>query len=227
MAWLRLDEHLPENDKIRTLMRPEKVLSDFWILSLCIAKEFDGRFTNMKRFAFRMRIPETRVQFQCERLVTMNLMEKNDGVYSIHDWDQWQYKSDLSTERVKRHRERSRNGTETDGRNVSSLSSVSVSVSERETSKEQTADCGEPGSQREFLKNALASYFGGRMGVPDDGLVDLCFEASGGATAQEIQGLLRHLYQNQQAPEYPSGPRSWGWFPTVIRAHFAGRRQAN
>lgn len=80
--------------------------------------------------------------------------------------------------------------------------------------------------QKEFLRNALVSYFDGRMGEPDDELIIRVLKAGRGASAEEIQAVLKRCHQNGQAPNYPNGPKTWGWFPVVIGKHFSKTKGA-
>jgi len=136
MAWLRLDEHVPENVKAQSLSLE---LFRFWINSLCISKEKDGRLPDLDRAAFRLRMTKPRVVEKLEQLRSVNMVDLVDGVYVMHDWGQWQFKSDVSSNRVKRLREtRKKRSTSVSG-NGSALYSVSVS-GEFKPDKQQTAD---------------------------------------------------------------------------------------
>jgi hypothetical protein len=224
MAWLRLDENARKNKKLRNI--PAELFR-FWFNCLCFARSTDNQgrardgWLDISDLAWDSHLSETKATVQVEKLVSAVLVDKIQGRYRMHDWDLWQYKSDLSTPRTRRFRERHKNGDGTDGRNGSPLSSVRLSSeSERNTSEEeQTSDGGAA-----ILKKSLASYFEGRLGEPDEKLVRQCMQAGAGAPVEEIQWLLKHLWQNGQSPRDPSGPRGWGWFPSVIREHFAGRR---
>ena len=107
MAWLRLDEHIPENRKVQSLP-PE--LFKMWVNLLCIAKATDGRLENLDQIGFRLRLRWKTFLAGLESLSKSGLLDKTHDalgdVYSVHDWDDWQYKSDVSTGRVKRFRKR-------------------------------------------------------------------------------------------------------------------------
>ena|ERR1051326_4294831 len=53
---------------------------------------------------------------------------------------------------------------------------------------------------------------------PPDYIVRSCLEAGAdaGKTPEQVCGLLKYLFQ-KYPPGKPSGPRTWGWFPTVIK----------
>jgi uncharacterized protein YdaU (DUF1376 family) len=131
-------------------------------------------------------------------------------------------RSDSATEAVRsryeRTNERSTNET------LRAYGSGSVSGSEEVKAEEQ--QCADERDEAAILRKSLANYFDGRLGVPDDSLLKKCFDAADGASAEEIHKVLKHLHQNGQSPRDPNGPRSFGWFPTVIRKAFANRAPA-
>jgi len=55
-------------------------------------------------------MPAQKLQTICEELAgdDLGLLDRTTSSYSIHDWREWQYESDDSKERVKRHRERAK-----------------------------------------------------------------------------------------------------------------------
>lgn len=126
MAWVRLHEDLTDNPKVLAL---SDALFRFFILALCIGKKWGGRFPDLEGAAMKFRMPVTRMVVNFEKLIIarpgsdFGLMEKGpDGVYQLHDWDDWQYQLSSETlpqealsqaERARRYRERKRNGSVT------------------------------------------------------------------------------------------------------------------
>jgi hypothetical protein len=77
-----------------------------------------GQLPPLAQLAFMLRLSAEETKTLCARLVERGLLEwQEDGRLVIHAWAQRQYESDLSTPRVRRHREktrkRSRNVSET------------------------------------------------------------------------------------------------------------------
>lgn len=114
MAWLRLDDGVVDNPKVQML---SPVLFRAWINCLCIAKKHNGQLPDMKLIGYRLRIPESRAGQMVEELISAGLFERRNGEIVPHDWNDWQFQSDVSTSRVKQFRERqkavTRNGDET------------------------------------------------------------------------------------------------------------------
>jgi hypothetical protein len=114
MSWLRLDEHLPDNAKAQLLSAPTFKL---WINLLCICKSTEGRLPPVDELAFRLRCSPAVVSASLHELTNRGFLDIADKDTFIHDWDRWQYRSDVSTDRVKRFRETAKKRDETVSRN--------------------------------------------------------------------------------------------------------------
>lgn len=113
--WFRFYECALDDPKVQTLTG-----DDFksWVNILCVACRKDGLLPNVRDLAFMLRMDENACQTLVERLVNATLIDRRNGGangahYAPHGWDKRQYKSDGSTGRVKRFRERSKPVTET------------------------------------------------------------------------------------------------------------------
>ena len=94
---------------MRTLNNPkvQRLSSgDFkgWVNLLCLAKEYDGSLPSVEDVGFRLRLSKRKVETLLKLLRSKGLVDGD----RMHDWDEMQYPSDSSTERVKRHRERAK-----------------------------------------------------------------------------------------------------------------------
>lgn len=143
MAWLRLDENARKNKKLQTIP-PE--LFRFWFNCLCFAKSRDRSgemrdgWLDLEDLAWDFnQMSLTKCTMMVEKLVSAVLVDKIEGRYRMHDWDSWQYKSDSSTERVRKHRETHKNVSLPVSPPVTgnSLASESVSVSVSESVKQE------------------------------------------------------------------------------------------
>jgi hypothetical protein len=132
LPWFRFYHEALDDPKIQTLP-PD--LFKHWVNLLCLCCRNDGLPTDLNAIGFALRIDVsggvTGVATVCERLCERGLLDKlNGGVhgyhYAVHGWDKRQYKSDTSTDRVKRFRKRFRNVSET----------VSVTGSDTDTDTE-------------------------------------------------------------------------------------------
>jgi predicted transcriptional regulator len=89
-----------------------------WVNLLCLASKNGGKLPAIDDIAFALRETPDAVSTLVERLRSGGLIERRsggaDGAYdALYKWNERQYKSDTSTERVKRFRKRSGNAKET------------------------------------------------------------------------------------------------------------------
>lgn len=158
--WFRMYDELLDDPKVQKLPA-----EDFkaWVNLLALASKNGGILPGIEDIAFALRRSPNDVETLLERLsnaphnggANAGLIDKRNGGpngyhYAPHGWDKRQYKSDGSTERVKRFRQRSRNGDET----------LRGTGPEPESDTEQTpqppADGG-LGSGRKVVRLALAA----------------------------------------------------------------------
>ena len=79
---------------------------------LCIASKNGGVLPSIEDMAFALRVSNDVCSSLIDELKTCGLIDGSKRLVP-HGWEKRQYKSDTSTDRVKRFRERSRNVTET------------------------------------------------------------------------------------------------------------------
>lgn len=84
-----------------------------WFNLNCVANEHGGVLPDIGTIAIKLRVSEARAAAAIAELVACKLFDqREDGSFVPHDWDQWQYKSDLAdstnAERQKRMRARRR-----------------------------------------------------------------------------------------------------------------------
>lgn len=89
-----------------------------WVNILCLAAQNDGKLPPIADVAFALRVTENAAGTLIERLSNGGLIDRLNGgrngvTYAPHGWSERQYKSDTSSERVKRYRQRSKTVTET------------------------------------------------------------------------------------------------------------------
>lgn len=113
--WFRFYSEVVNDPKVQKLP-----CEDFraWVNLLCLASENDGRLPSIEDIAFALRMTTDGAATVVGRLANGGLIDRMSGGadgyhYAPHGWDKRQYKSDTSTERVKRFRERSVTVSET------------------------------------------------------------------------------------------------------------------
>ena len=107
MPWFRMYSKFATDTKVQSM---DETLQRRFVMFLCLhcAGEFERLSDEELAFALRItdeELKRTKQAFKRKGLLT------EDG--KISNWDKLQFKSDNSTERVREHRERQRNGDET------------------------------------------------------------------------------------------------------------------
>ena len=112
LPWFRFYVSTLNNSKVQSLTDS---MFRGWVNMLCCAATHDGILPGLAAFAFELRITEAKAKRLLENLLALGLIDRDDaGELTPHAWDEFQYVSDSSTERVRKHREkRSRSVTET------------------------------------------------------------------------------------------------------------------
>ena len=114
MKWFRLYTDVLEDPKVQKLS-PE--LFKFWINILCLTSKHEGRIPPLDDVSFALRLPlhETEEAFHALKIAHLiSPMSNQHGEgWAPHNWKKRQYKSDTSTQRVKRFRNAQRNNIET------------------------------------------------------------------------------------------------------------------
>jgi hypothetical protein len=110
MRWLRLYDDTINDPKILKL--PEATRWH-WIAMLCIASKNDGVLPALDDVSIQLRVTAAKATEIIAALVKAGLLDKTETGFSPHNWNGRQYKSDVSTERVKRFRNGKRNVSET------------------------------------------------------------------------------------------------------------------
>lgn len=101
--WFRLYNTLVDDPKVQQL--PEtlfKALINLW----CIASQNDGALPSADDIGYKLRVKPQKAAELVTRLVKAGLIDNVDGVFIPHNWDNRQFQSDSSTDRVKKHRDK-------------------------------------------------------------------------------------------------------------------------
>lgn len=77
-----------------------------WFNLVCLTKENGGRLPGLGDTAFRLRMTEPQTERLLADMVTRGLFEERQDGLAPHNWDDLQFISDVSTERVRAFRER-------------------------------------------------------------------------------------------------------------------------
>lgn len=105
--WFRFYGSTLNNRKAQSLPGD---LFKAWVNILCLACSCDGKPMLMDDIIFALRMTPAKCQAVVDELIERNLLDDTETGLRPHDWDERQYKSDVSNDRVERHRQRKRNG---------------------------------------------------------------------------------------------------------------------
>lgn len=108
--WFRFYNEALEDPKVQRLSGP---LFKFWVNVLCLASKHDGVLPPMEDIAFATRLPGGQASEMLESLSATGLIDETTEGLIPHNWQCRQFKSDVSTDRVKRFRKRHGNVSET------------------------------------------------------------------------------------------------------------------
>jgi hypothetical protein len=108
--WFRFYDDAINDPKV---LRLSDAMFRAWVTLLCIASKHDGVLPPTGDVALMLRIKIAKVAEWLAALTAAGLIDNDDGVFAPHNWNARQFKSDVSTERVKRFRKQQRNVSET------------------------------------------------------------------------------------------------------------------
>lgn len=103
--WFRMYDELLDDPKVQRLSG-----EDFkaWVNILCLASRNDGTLPAVQDIAFALRMDAKKAAAMFGRLQSAGLIAEDGDGFTPNKWNARQYKSDVSTGRVKRFRERSK-----------------------------------------------------------------------------------------------------------------------
>lgn len=153
--WFRFHAEALDDPKVQRL---DGDTFKAWVNLLCLASKHGGKLPPIADMAFALRIDVDAARTVVERLLSGGLIDKASGgvdgyTYAPHGWTERQYKSDTSTDRVKRFRKRSEPVTETP-----------PDTDTEQSNSVAKATGASADSDKVFWENAT-SYLGGKRGM--------------------------------------------------------------
>jgi hypothetical protein len=108
--WFRVDDGLVDDPKVQQLPdRLFRAVINLW----CITSQGGGNLPPIEQIAFKLRVSATHARTLLAELQARGLIDEDERGTRPHNWNGRQFRSDTSTERVKRFRQRQRNVSET------------------------------------------------------------------------------------------------------------------
>lgn len=99
--WFRFYSDAMRNPKVAKLSDREFRL---WVQVLAVASENEGRIPSAEDLKHVLNARLDHLLTGLKRLISAGLIDQLDVGYEPHNWNKFQYKSDTSTDRVKKHR---------------------------------------------------------------------------------------------------------------------------
>lgn len=101
--WFRMYDELLDDPKVQRLSG-----DDFkaWVNILCLASRNNGALPAVEDIGFALRLDLKKISAVVSRLVSCGLLDVEGDRFAPHGWNARQYKSDVSTDRVKQFRKR-------------------------------------------------------------------------------------------------------------------------
>ena len=130
--WFRFYDDALNDPKVQCL---SPHLFRVWVNLLCVASKNDGALPDAAALAFLLRQSEDDTKRDLSDLKAATLLDASKNGFTPHNWSERQYKSDVSTERSKQHRQRHRNVAATAAQQPSN---APATPSETEQSQIQT-----------------------------------------------------------------------------------------
>lgn len=135
-SWFRFYNTAVDNPKVQRLADG---LFKVWVNLLCIASKHGGALPALADTAFALRVRESVVQGWLDALTARGLLDRgDDGRLMPHDWNDLQYRSDASKDRMQKYRGRHK-GRHGDGHEaVTGDANDGIAVTPDETAQEQS-----------------------------------------------------------------------------------------
>jgi 5-methylcytosine-specific restriction endonuclease McrA len=103
--WFRSYDDALDDPKVQSLPDP---LFKAWYNLLCVTSKNDGQPFTADEVAFRLRVKLPRARVIIAELLQRELLDAVGDRYVSHNWDARQYKSDVSSDRVGKYRDKRR-----------------------------------------------------------------------------------------------------------------------
>jgi hypothetical protein len=167
MPWFRFYTEALEDRKVQSL--PGDLFKS-WVNVLCVARRNSGVLPSVEDTAFALRITTDACSKLLKELEDRVLLDRNGDRLSPHNFAARQFESDVSTARVKRFRERSRNVSETANETAPETDTETDTESEQRESERARAEISIP---EDWRPSAATTGKAKALGLTDDDLTKI------------------------------------------------------
>jgi hypothetical protein len=141
--WFRMYSDVINDPKV---LRLSDAMFRAWVTLLAIAAKNEGVLPPADDISLMLRLKPSKVAEWITILVKAELIDRSETGFAPHNWSTRQYKSDVSTERVKRFREAKRNVS----------SAVTETAPEQKQSRAEQIDDADEGRKRRLISDAAS-----------------------------------------------------------------------
>lgn len=196
--WFRFYDDAINDAKILGL---SDALFRAWVTLLCLASKNGGALPPAKDISLVLRMKQGAVGVWLAGLFAAGLLDKReDGSFVPHNWEERQYRSDSSAERMKRHRDKKRDVTcDDDGDVTVTVQNRTETDTETEQISEAVASDAGASDPRTRLFNEGLGKLASLTGKGPDAcrsFVGKCLKASGD-DAIIVLGLIEEAERNR------------------------------
>jgi hypothetical protein len=214
--WFRVYDDVINDPKLLKLPEASRW---YWIAMLCAASKNAGRIPPLADLSLHLRVAPAKATALLFELQKAGLIDKTETGFEPHNWSGRQYKSDVSTDRVKRFRKQQRN--------VSPDVSETPPETETETETKKTSEAKASGADAPDPRTRLFSEGLAKIAEltgkgPDScrTFVGKCLKETND-DASVVLGIIDDAYRNRVADAGAwimarlKGAKQVGGFPAV------------
>ena len=184
--WFRFYSEVINDHKVQSL---DPTTFKGWVNLLCLANDCDGKLPPIEEIAFKLRLSEHSARELVDTLVLHGLIDiEADHSLTPHNWSGRQFRSDVSTERVRKHRQKKQKSKDETEGNVSSETPRNVSATPPDTESDTDTESEAEKETETDSKKIIAAA------AADEILVWLEDQFSGDGTAAEF--LADQIYDH-------------------------------
>lgn len=211
--WFRFYADAMRNPKVAALSDREFRL---WVQVLSVASENDGRVPPADELKHMLKARLDHLLTGIERLISTGLIDRLERGYEPHNWKKFQYKSDTSTDRVRKHRGE---------RNVSETPPEADTETEKIEPIAQRTIPAAPRDKFDRLLESLlkAANIEGFREERDPGLVSVGTILSLMDRGYDLEADILPVIRDKCRAGFK--PRTWGYFTEAI-IEAAGKKAA-
>lgn len=223
MQWFRFYDDSVNDPKVQKLPAP---LFKTWVNLMCITSKNGGQLPSLEDIAFTLRMDKKTVTKQINELITAGLIDEDASGIQPHNWQERQFKSDSSADRMRRLREARKNGhgdNKSDNDVTSHVTRQEAEAEQNRTEQIDDDDCSAGEKEKNNLKiqeihRWLENHFQSAVPLPSAPIVAWL------AWGADFEIDIKPAAEAQKARQPDKPPRSLKWLDDKIAASIQQRK---